>query len=79
MVKEVTRPVMFTSTGSALAGGRRSTYPFLFPFPFLFYQFQEPLLGMVVPGPSPSTPPQTHPDRYRREETEGKEGWGSPL
>lgn len=73
MVQEVTRPVMFTSTGSALAGGRRPTYP------FLFYQFQETLLGMVVPGPSPSTPPQTHPDRYRREEAEGKEGWGSPL
>lgn len=79
MVKEATRPVMFTSTGSALAGGRRSTYPFLSPFPFLFHQFQEPLLGMVVPGPSPSTLPQTHPDRYRREEAEGKEGWGSPL
>lgn len=50
-----------------------------YPFPFLFHQLQETNLGMVVPGPSPTTPPQAHPDRYRREEAEGKEGWGSPL
>lgn len=66
---------MFTSTGS---GGRRSpAHPFLsLPFPPLFRQLQSLIQEWWCVDPPRSLPPQTHPDRYRKEEAEGKEGLG---
>lgn len=57
----------------ALAEGRQPTYTF--PFPFFFHQLQEPLLGIVVPGPIQIHP---SPNPPRREKAEGKEGLGEP-
>lgn len=74
MVKE-TRPVTLTSSGSALAEGRWPTYTF--PFPFFFHQLQEPLLGIVVPGPtrihpSPNPPRQIQERESRRQGRVGR-------
>lgn len=52
---------------------------FHLPFPYPFPSASGAFLGMVVPGPTLIHPHQTHPDRSRREEAQGKERLGEPL
>lgn len=77
-MKEVTRPVSVNLDGVCLARGPELGGPLLSRS--LSISFRSLVWGRWCLGPPGPPPPQTHPDRCRREEAEGKGGLGgAPL